>query len=58
MGLLDYTEFTVYTAVSDGLLRNAATLLDTVLDSSDEVLKAWCGEPLVEAICEAVQQTR
>ena len=42
----------------DDLLRNAASLLDSVLDGSDELLKEWCTLPLVEAICEAVEQTR
>ena len=41
---------------SDDLLRNCATLLDELLDASEELLEAWAGRSLVEAICEAIQQ--
>ena len=43
---------------TDDLLRNTASLLDQLLDESEELLNSWTGLPLMEAICEAAQQTR
>ena len=48
---------TTRTAVDD-LLRNVSSLLDSLLDGSDDLLKEWCTGSLVRAICEATEQTR
>ena len=43
---------------ADDLLRISASLLDQLLDGSEELLREWAGDRLVQAICEAAEQTR
>lgn len=40
------------------LLRNVAVLLDRVLDNDSQLLEEWSSREFVEAVCEAMQQTR
>ena len=40
------------------LLQSAGSLLDRLLDSSDQLLLEWATSELVEAVCEAAEQVR
>lgn len=46
------------TFLPEDLLRSTAVLLDSLLDSSEQLLKQWASKELVEAICEAAEQSR
>lgn len=38
------------------LLTNCSQVVDKVLDTNDEMLRAWADLPLVTAVCEAMKQ--